>query len=349
MNYINDSEELQDFESICSEILSHVPSQPAVVQSPRAMSSRDQTLRLGTWNLSGTQGNVFGNPRAVLDSSQTPCQRILHSWNQSATGENSVRDSTGRPVSKSEEQIRGTMPLPSFARTPSTMNSFFPAEGPQNYMADQERLEISEPHVDKFPTSSTFSCWKIRFKTQVSSCSDFPSEAMLWIKDVEMVDSFEESKSSRSIQGYTNFPNFEMLDARIASALNKIIPNSYFKKRSVWRNRKLRKKIGSFADRLTWSPTTSELLALMIPFLITLMYSQSLFATTTFRNSIRDGMEFYYLWPRSHLMMFWKVCTNLRICEFDQLNTVSDLYDMEIHQKISMPNCQKLKTMVKKT
>ena len=28
-----------------------------------------------------------------------------------------------------------------------------------------------------------------------------------------------------------NFPNFEMLDARIASALNKIIPNSHFKKK----------------------------------------------------------------------------------------------------------------------
>ena len=37
----------------------------------------------------------------------------------------------------------------------------------------------------------------------------------------------------------------------------------------------------------------------------------------------------------------------LRICEFAQLKNVLDLYDMEIHQKISMPNYQKLKTMVK--
>ena len=37
-------------------------------------------------------------------------------------------------------------------------------------------------------------------------------------------------KSSRSIAG-KNFPNFEMLDARIASALNKIIQNSHFKKK----------------------------------------------------------------------------------------------------------------------
>ena len=38
----------------------------------------------------------------------------------------------------------------------------------------------------------------------------------------------------------------------------------------------------------------------------------------------------------------------LRIRESEQLKTVLELYDMEIHQKISMPNCQKLKTMVKR-
>ena len=38
----------------------------------------------------------------------------------------------------------------------------------------------------------------------------------------------------------------------------------------------------------------------------------------------------------------------LRKRESDQLKTVIELYDMEIHQKISMPNCQKLKTMVKR-
>ena len=38
----------------------------------------------------------------------------------------------------------------------------------------------------------------------------------------------------------------------------------------------------------------------------------------------------------------------LRIRESDQLKTVLELYDMEIHQKISMPNYQKLKTTVKR-
>ena len=36
----------------------------------------------------------------------------------------------------------------------------------------------------------------------------------------------------------------------------------------------------------------------------------------------------------------------IRIRECDQLSTVLELYDMEIHQKISMPDYQKLKTMV---
>ena len=46
---------------------------------------------------------------------------------------------------------------------------------------------------------------------------------------MEMVDSLDELKSSRSVHG-KDFPNFEMLDAKIASALNKIVQNSQFKK-----------------------------------------------------------------------------------------------------------------------
>ena len=39
----------------------------------------------------------------------------------------------------------------------------------------------------------------------------------------------------------------------------------------------------------------------------------------------------------------------LRTLESAQLNTALELYDMEIHQKISMRNYQKLKTMVKRS
>ena len=92
----------------------------------------------------------------------------------------------------------------------------------KNYGADQQRLQISDLHFDKFPTPATFACWKIRFKTD--------TEAMQWIKEVELVDSVDELRSSSSTRRIS-MPNFEVLDARIASALHRIIHNSQFKRR----------------------------------------------------------------------------------------------------------------------
>ena len=100
----------------------------------------------------------------------------------------------------------------------------------KDYGADQQRLQISDLHIDKFTTSATFACWKIRFKTEVCTCSQFLTEAMLWIKEVEMVESVDDLKSSRSVRG-THGPDFEVLDVRIASALNKIIQNTRFMKK----------------------------------------------------------------------------------------------------------------------
>ena len=53
---------------------------------------------------------------------------------------------------------------------------------------------------------------------------------MHWIKEVEMGDSGDDLESSLSVRGI-QMPNFEVLDARIASALNRIIHNSSFKRR----------------------------------------------------------------------------------------------------------------------
>ena len=72
---------------------------------------------------------------------------------------------------------------------------FSGGDSSKNYGADQQRLQISDLHFDKFPTPATFACWKIRFKTEVCTCSQFPTEAMQWIKEVEMVDSVDELRS----------------------------------------------------------------------------------------------------------------------------------------------------------
>ena len=65
----------------------------------------------------------------------------------------------------------------------------------------KQRLQISDLHFDKFLTPATLACWKIRFKTEVCTCSQFPTEAMHWIKEVELVDSVDELRSSSSTRG----------------------------------------------------------------------------------------------------------------------------------------------------
>ena len=77
---------------------------------------------------------------------------------------------------------------------PSARNSFVPSEVrfSKNYGADQQRLQISDPHFDKIPTPATFACSKIRFKTEVCTCSQFATEAVLWIKEVEIVESVDD-------------------------------------------------------------------------------------------------------------------------------------------------------------
>ena len=57
-------------------------------------------------------------------------------------------------------------------------------------------------HFDKFPTPATFPSWKIRFKIEVCTCSQFPTEAMQWLKEVELVDSVDELRSSSSTQAF---------------------------------------------------------------------------------------------------------------------------------------------------
>ena len=226
VNIIYDSREFQDVESVCSGRLSHVPSQPAVVPSRRGMLSRDQSLRHDTLNLLGTSGNVFGNPPALIDSASTPYRGMFHSRKLNAT-DGGPCDQARRDLQlEVKNKNRDTIPTPRFARKLSPRNCLFPAEGvyPQNHVVDQQKVKISEHHTNKFPTPSTFSCWKIRFKTQVRACSSSPSEAMFWIKEVQMVDSVDDFK----IIALTS-RTFEMLDARIASALNKTIQNSYFK------------------------------------------------------------------------------------------------------------------------
>ena len=231
VNCMNDSKDFQDAESVRSGN-SHVTSQPGVFPKhppfegllrPSFISQRHTDGPPNIWDTSGISGNVFALPQA---SSSAPYPQELNStWKK--TIEEPIHMSTAEKSERPErDQDLRCQPGPSAKDSVI----FSGGDYSKNYGADQQRLQISDLHFDKFPSPATFACWKIRFKTEVCTCSQSPTEAMQWIKEVELVDSVDELRSSSSTRGIS-MPNFEVLDARLASALNKIIHNSHFKRR----------------------------------------------------------------------------------------------------------------------
>ena len=296
VNCMNDSKDFQVAESIRSGN-SHVTSRPVSFPPypiPEGMLRHSfivTSRREGPpsiWDTHGISGNVFANPDASLSA---PYPQELHQWNSSR--EEPLHSST---VEKSERQKQDQDLR--CQSGPSAKNSviFSGGDSPKNYGADQQRLQISDLHFDKSPTPATFACWKIRFKTEICTCSQFPTEAMQWIKEVEMVDSVDDLKSSSSTRGIP-MPNFEVLDARIPAALNRIIRNSHFKRRISLEEQKAQKQDRFLRGRqiayliyeyfrVTGANDTVENYADLFTIV---------FEMTIFRNSIQSGTEFYCL------------------------------------------------------
>ena len=105
-------------------------------------------------------------------------------------------------------------------------------------MVELTRKQVSEMHFEKFPNPSTFQRWKPSFKTEVCSCSSFPTDAMLWIKEVEMVGSVADLETSQSIGG-RRFPKLEMLDAKMASALKRSSSTPTSRKESICQSKRI--------------------------------------------------------------------------------------------------------------
>ena len=349
MNSMGDPGEFQEVESNYSAIV--LRFQSACNDSKFSFHGEPrQRLLLDTWNTSGLQENFFLVINVlrlihteIIIKGIHPCapQREWRSIPQATR--------TGTLFARDDKQNRDTIPMPTFARRPSSVSSLIPVEFPQNSMVGLQRQQISELQFDKFFNPQSFLVWKIRFKNQVITCSDFPSEAMLWIKEVELVDSLEELMSSRFVSG-TNFPNFEVLDAKIASALNKIIQNSQFKKVSLeeqkaqkedrfWRGRQFSFMINDYF--------------LVIGGHDTVLDYADFFSVTLHHDNIQ---EFDTRWDEV-LLSVSKIPSDdvleslckLRIRESAQLKNVLELYDMEIHQKTSVLDYQKLKTIVKRS
>ena len=190
----------------------------------------------------------------------------------------------------------------------------------------------------------------MRFKTEVCTCSQFPTKAMLWIKEVEMVDSVDDLKSSCSVRGI-QMPNFEVLDAKIASALSRIIHNTNSRERSVWRNKSPKKEDRFLRGR--------QIACLIYEYFRVTGANDSVenYAdqfTISLRND--DIQEFDSKWD-GILLSMTKIPSDdileglykLRIRESEKLKTVLELFNVEIHQKKAGPDYHRLKTMVKRS
>ena len=191
MNSMNSPGEFQDMESNYSGRLSHVSSQPEMIPSSRALLSRDKRLPLDTWNQSGVQENV-----CLIHPEDHP-QRIQPDDVQ--RNREAVPEAGRTKTVHTRDDIC----------TKAVDNEFHnTVESPKISMVGQAKTaSVGIAIRQKFPNTQSFLVWKIRFNTQVTDCADFPSEAMLWIKEVEMVDSLDELKSSRSVSE-KNFPQF---------------------------------------------------------------------------------------------------------------------------------------------
>ena len=254
INCMNDSRDFQVAESIRSGN-SHVTSRPVSFPPhpiPEGMlkhsfvtpSRREGPLSI--WDTHGISGNVFANPVA---SSSAPYPQELNPW--SSRTEEPLHSST---VEKSERRTQDEDQRCQSGQSAKNSVIFSGGDSSKNYGADQQRLQISDLHFDKFTTPATFACWKISFKTEVCTCSQFPTEAMHWIKEVEMVDSVNELMSSSSTRGI-QMPNFGVFAYLIYE---------YFRVTGA------NDSVENYADLFTM-----------------------VFEMTIFRNSIQSGTEFY--------------------------------------------------------
>ena len=351
VNCMNDSKDFQDTESVRSGN-SHVTSQPMLfpkhpafkgLLTPSYVSSRRKDGPPNIWDTFGISGNVFAHPQA---SSSAPYPQGSNStWKKTIEEpiHMSTAEKSGRPERDQDLRCQSG---------PSAKDSviFSGGDSSKNYGADRQRLQISDLHFDKFPTPATFACWKIRFKTEVCTCSQFPTEAMQWIKEVELVDSVDELRSSSSIRGIS-MPNFEVLDASIASALHKIIHNSQFKRRISLEEQKAQKE-----DRFLRGRQISYLI--YDQFRVTgtddSVENYTDLFTIVLRND--DIQEFDSKWDGILLSMtkiphddILEGLYKLGIRESEKLKTVLELYDLETHQKKLGPDYHRLKTMVKRS
>ena len=192
INCMNDSRDCQDGESVrCGH--SHVTSQPATFP-PHPIPGGMLSFSIGMlsrregppsiWDTHGKSGNVFADPVA---SSSAPHPQELNPW-ISGISEPIHSSTAEKNENRTPVQDQRCQPGPSAKIQSSPVRENF-----QRIMGRPTTTADFRSSFRQIPyTGTTFACWKISVKTEVCTCSQFPTEAVHWIKEVEMVDSVDD-------------------------------------------------------------------------------------------------------------------------------------------------------------
>ena len=232
---------------------------------------------------------------------------------------------------------------------PSARNSCDPSEGrfSKDYGADQQRLQISELHFDKFPNPATFACWKMRSKLRCVLVHNFLRKVCCGSKKWRWLIQWMIS----NLRVLSEELLVQTLSCSTREALNKIIQNTRFKKKVSLEEMKAHKEDRFVRGRRiagkcyeyfrdTGANDSVENYA-------------DLF-TIGHRND--DIQEFDSKWDEILLSMtqipsddILESLYKLRKRVSEKLKTVLELYNMEVNKKKAGPDYHRLKTMVRRS
>ena len=249
-----------------------------------------------------------------------------------------------------DEQPTHSIPQPRLARRLLAVELPPPVAevDPRYFMVEQPKHNISELQFEIFPSPSTFLYWKTNFKTRV-----FP------VQTTQRKLCHGRKKSRWQIQWTIfgrpdrflvwGYQSFATLDARIATALKKIIQNSKLTGKVHPEEQKAQNEVQFPHGRQT---------AFMIHeyHRVTGAHETILAFSVLIGELTWRRCAVFYTWdevllsehevpPDGILETLYKT----RIRESDQLKTVLALYEQDIIQKDMPPSFQRLKTMMKTT
>ena len=307
INCMNDSRDFQDAESVRIG-QSHVASQTVFLlphPDPVGMLSRSLGMPSrkngppSIWDTHGISGNVFANPTA---SSSAPYPQELNPWSSNVSEHTTphVMGESRTPVQDQRSQSG-----------PSARNSVIPCEG-----------VLFKELWSRPTTTADFrsSFWQIHHASNIRLLEDKIQDRGMYLFTISYGSYVVDHRSGDGwFSGSESFvlckrnSNAEVLDAKIASALNRIIQNTRFKKKVSLEERKSPKR-GPFPSRKTdrlpdlrvlpghWSQWFRRELCRPIHNCSSKWWYSGI--------RFEMGWNFYYQWRKSHLMTSCKDCKN---------------------------------------